>query len=372
MGPSATTWPNISSEKLKIVIDKRQHPLYTNHMTSKQEIFAKEVLPRATKNGTNPIISRKELHAICRQFGLEYIPIHAQTVKAGRGMFDLSHLITGGHALAQGSPVLELVKDERSDKEIEEEIDDRFGALDRMALGITAGKYRSLIASGNPGIGKTYTLEYILEGAARDEKIRLTAIRGYVKPTGLYRLLWETRDQDCVLMFDDADSVFNDEVGLNLLKGALDTTKRRTISWRSEKVFEDELGEEIPNSFDYNGSVVFVTNKDFDKEIKSSSKIGPHLEALISRSYYLDLNLGFPRELMVRVKSVVEKTDMLGDLSEEGKKAVVEYMEKHMEKMRELSLRMALKLAKLWEGSKNRKDFERMALATCLKREGAR
>ena len=74
------------------------------------------------------------------------------------------------------------------------------------------------------------------------------------------------------------------------MKGALDTTKRRVISWRSEKIFEAEDGEAIPSSFDFEGAVIFVTNKNFDREIMRSSKLTPHLEALISRSFYLDLN----------------------------------------------------------------------------------
>jgi hypothetical protein len=334
-------------------------------MTNQQEIFYKEVLRRALKNG--PTISRRELQALCSQFGMKYIPMYAQKNKVGRGAYDLSGLSID--FLPQGTIPILAEEDKRSDADIEEAIDERFAALDRMAFGVAEGKYHALIASGNPGIGKTYTLEYILEGAAHEGKITLTVVHGFVRATGLYRLLWETRESKSVLLLDDSDSVFDDEISLNLLKGALDSTKRRNISWRSEKVFETDGGEEIPNNFDYNGSVVFITNKDFDREIQRENKIKPHLEALVSRSYYLDLNLAFPRELMIRIKSVVSKTDMLNDLSEDGKIAIISYMEKNMSHMRELSLRMALKLANLWRGSKTVKSFEQMAGATCLKRK---
>lgn len=333
-------------------------------MTNQQEIFYKQVLPLALQHGKT--ISRRELAALCKKLGLKYIPLYAQAKAVSRGVYDLSGLSMDMLPVGVIPTVPE--EDKRTEKDIESDIDERFAALDRMAFGIAEGKYHALIASGNPGIGKTYTLEYILEGAAQEGKINLTVVHGFVRATGLYRLLWEARESNSVLLLDDSDSVFDDEISLNLLKGALDSTRRRNISWRSEKVFETDSGEEIPNNFDFAGSVVFITNKDFDREIQRENKLKPHLEALISRSFYLDLNLAFPKELMVRIKSVINKTDMLNDLSDDGKKAIITYMEKNMTHMRELSLRMALKLANLWRGSKSVKSFEQMASATCLKR----
>ncbi len=330
-------------------------------MTAQQTIFLSKVLPVVTARGA--VVSRKDLKAACQGAGIS-VPSIAKQTRAARGMFDLSHLLNGSFGAV--TPIAPI-QDTRTDKEIEQDIDDRFAAVDRMVTGLSTGDFRSVILSGNPGTGKTYTSEYILEGAAHDGKIMLTAVRGYVKPTGMYRLLWEARHENCVLMFDDADSVFDDEIGLNLLKGALDTTKRRTISWRSEKVFECEDGEQIPNSFDFKGSVLFITNLNFDHLINRNSKLSPHLAALQSRSFYLDVNLDFPRELMVRIKSVVLKSSILDHLTAAQRGDVLDYMTENMKQLRELSLRMALKLGSIIRSSKNNADFERMARATCLK-----
>lgn len=335
-------------------------------MTKNQKTFLEHVLPVLTQHG--PIVSRRDLKSICSKFDIS-VPAIAKQHRAARGQFDLSHLLNG--TIGDVSVPIKPFVDNRTDAEIEKDTDDRFDAFDRMVQGMADGKFRSIIASGNAGIGKTYTAEYILEGAAHDGKIMFTAIRGYVKPTGLYKLLWESRHDNCVLMFDDADSVFDDEIGLNILKGALDTTKRRTISWRSEKSFEAEDGETIPNSFDFSGSVIFITNKNFDNEIRRNSKLTSHLEALISRSFYLDLNLAFPRELMVRIKSVIRRTSMLDHLTKSEQSDIVSYMEENMSILRELSLRMALKLATIYKNAKSKTDFVKMAGATCLKRVGA-
>ncbi len=331
-------------------------------MTNNQRVFFETVLPLVTKRG--PIVSRRDLMSACAKAGI-VVPSIAKQVRPRRGQFDLTHCMNGP---ANETITYTPAVDTRTDDEIEVDINGRFEALDEMIFGMCAGKFRSIIASGNPGIGKTYTAEYILEGAAHRSEILFTSIRGYVKPTGLYKLLWESRHKNCVLMFDDADSVFDDEIGLNLLKGALDTTKRRTISWRSEKSFEAEDGDAIPNSFDFEGAVVFITNKNFDHEIRRNSKLTPHLEALISRSFYLDLNLETPRELMVRIKSVVRKTDMLGALTKSQQNDIIQYMESNVTMLRELSLRMCLKLSTIYRNSKSKADFEKIASATCLKR----
>lgn len=332
-------------------------------MTNQQQQFMTQVLPGLVANGN--IVSRKTMLAACNAAGIKWIPLVAMKESAGRGMFDLTHLTLGQTIAA--APFVPKV-DNRTDEEVEKDINDRFESLDRMAFGIVKGSFRSMIVAGNPGIGKTYTLETILEGAAHDGAINFTPVRGYVKPTGLYRLLYECREKNSVLLLDDADSIWQDEVGLNMLKGALDTTRRRTVSWRSEKQFETDDGEKLPNQFDFKGAVVFVTNLNFDFEIMRSNRLTPHLQALISRSFYLDLNLPTQRDLMLRIKSVIKNTEILADVNATGQKIIARFMDDNVRILRELSLRMALKLGQLYNSSKTVEDFNRMAMSTCTKR----
>lgn len=259
---------------------------------------------------------------------------------------------------------------ERTDAEILDNIDQRFASLDLMTYGVVNGDFRSMIVSGNPGIGKTYTLEYILESARDASKIKFESVRGFVRATGLFRALYEHREKGSVIMFDDSDSVFGDETGLNLLKGALDTTKKRSISWLSERTFVDEVGIDIPRTFDFNGSVVFVTNIDFQREVRRQSRLSPHLDALMSRSYYLDLNLTGIRELVLRIKSVVEKTEILTSMtiSKRDQRTIVKYIEDHADQFRECSLRAVIKLGQIWRAAADPEEFTRMANATMLVR----
>lgn len=347
-------------------------------MSKSRDIFISQVLPALQASHPDGLVSRQDLAAEFTKAGLPLtrLPFGNNWVpskKAGRGLYDIKASYSMDHGV-NSSEVLPMtvVEDTRTDAEIEKEINDRFSAAVRMGEGLISSQFRAILLSGNPGIGKTYTMEDLFTRAADDGVILFQKVNGYVKATGLYRLFWENKAPNCVIMFDDADAIFNDDVALNLLKAACDSTKSRWLSWRSEKDFDDKSGESetgnIPKEFKFEGHVVFVTNLDFDKLCRANNKLTPHLAALMSRSFYLDLNLTTVKELMVRIRSVVHNTDMLCDMSESAREEIIAYMEANAPRLREISLRMALKLSQIYRTSKNNEDFRVMALASCLKR----
>lgn len=324
--------------------------------TKKQNVVAELV----AKFGTT--VNRTDVVSVCQKYGVSWGFLTG--TKVGRGTYDISALV--GSASTQ-SPVAS--KPELTDEEILTSQRRKFRTLDRMAQGVVRQQVRSMVVSGPAGIGKTYTIEGILETAANDDTIQYTGVRGFIKATGLYKLLWENREENQVILLDDADSVFADEVSLNLLKGALDTSKKRYISWRSEKEFESESGEVIPNNFEYKGSVVFITNLNFEAMIAGNNKLAPHFAALISRSYYIDLNLNSSREYLLRINDVLQNTDMaytLG-LSTKQTKDLMSFFETHFARFRELSLRMVQKVAKIMLFAENEEDFLDVVETTCFK-----
>jgi hypothetical protein len=155
-----------------------------------------------------------------------------------------------------------------------------------------------------------------------------------------------------VLVFDDADTIFFDDTSLNLLKTVCDTTEKRTVSWLSRTNFKDEDNENIPKSFDFEGSVIFITNLDFDALIAKSHKLAPHLKALISRAHYIDLGMKSKEDYVVRIQQVIEN-GLLSALKKSN-----------INKLRELSLRMAIKLGAIRRG---KSDWEKIARVTCCK-----
>jgi len=252
-------------------------------------------------------------------------------------------------------------------KETEEEIDqriaERFEILDVLTEACTVGNARALIVSGPAGRGKSYTVEKRLNEWDPNQ-INHTIIKGYVRATGLIKLLYSYREENQVIVFDDADAIFFDDISLSLLKAVCDTTERRVVSWLSEgKLFSDETVEIIPRSFEFKGTIIFISNYDFDAMIDRGHKLAPHLEALVSRSHYIDLAMKTRRDYLVRIRQVI-KQGLLGELTLEERSDVIMFIEENSEKLRELSLRMAIKLGSL---RKQGNDWQRIAKITCCK-----
>ena len=254
-----------------------------------------------------------------------------------------------------------------TDEEIGVKLNRRFAALDTMAKATIDGINTALIVSGPAGLGKSYSIEKALREAEVLGGTNYETIKGFVRATGLYKTLYENREPGSVIVFDDADSILLDDVTLNLLKAALDTTDERWLSWRAESRMETGEGESVPNRFLFEGQVIFITNLDFEGMIDKGSKLAPHLEALLSRSHYLDLDIRTPREYIIRIRQVCAS----GMLRKKGlttaqEEEVLGFMEKNAPRLRELSLRMALKLGTMLK--MDPKTWQDLAEMTVLKR----
>lgn len=284
-----------------------------------------------------------------------------------RGVYDRTAMkakrMAQKNELAQ-FPTVNVNRRVETDAEVDARISERFEVLEDITNSVITGVSRALIVSGPAGLGKSFTVEKVMRDWDPDEE-RHTFIKGYVKATGLYKLLYQYRHTGNVIVFDDADSVFLDDVALNLLKAVADTTERRRVSWLSEATLIDaDSADVIPRSFDFNGSIVFITNLDFDAQIDRGSKLAPHLQAMMSRSHYVDLTMKTRQDYIVRIRQVV-KQGLLSDLNWLEAGEVMRFVEENMEKLRELSLRMVIKIARIRKA--NGDKWQRIAKITCIK-----
>jgi hypothetical protein len=258
-------------------------------------------------------------------------------------------------AFTPAETVVEPVSTE-SDAEAMDRIATRFAILDEMSKACINGDIRAMIVSGPPGVGKSFGVESQLEKFSlfdqlAGNRIRFEIVKGAMTPLGLYAQLYKFSDPQNVLVFDDCDSAFSDELALNILKAALDSGKRRRIFWNSDSAMLRREG--IPDQFEFRGSVIFITNLDFENV--KSKKISDHLEALQSRCHYLDLTINSERDKMLRIRQVhrdASKEKLGGlfadyDLQEGKDEEILNFMWDNRTKLREVSLRMALKIADL-------------------------
>lgn len=218
----------------------------------------------------------------------------------------------------------------------------RYATLQRMANRIVEGKLPALIVSGPPGLGKSYTVEQALK--EHKEPSEYDVMSGTISAVGLYIALYEQREGGIVVL-DDCDDVFRDETCLNILKAVLDSSETRTVSYRKRAHWMEEL--DIPNKFDFDGTVVFCTNMDFEAAIRKGSNMSAHFEALIDRSLYLSLTMRTTDDFIMRLQHVGIEDGLLVNqgLTEEQAQEVMDFVNLNVKHFYSISIRLLLQIA---------------------------
>ena len=255
-----------------------------------------------------------------------------------------------------------------TDEEIMARIEDRFEILNEMTRATVNGDVRAMVVVGPPGVGKSYGVEHELSQAGILDDLAnrprsYEVVKGAMTSIGLYCKLYEYSEKNKVLVFDDCDSVLMDDLSLNILKAALDSSKKRTIHWNADS--HKLRNEGVPNKFDFRGSVIFITNIKFDNV--RSAKLKDHLDALMSRCHYLDLTLDTMRDKFLRIKQIARTGGLFREygMDQTGEDEIITFMQEKQTRLREMSLRMAIKLADLRRMSPGR--WMSIAENTCMK-----
>ena len=255
---------------------------------------------------------------------------------------------------------------EESDAEIIERIRERFDMLKDMTKAVKKGDVRAMIVSGPPGVGKSHGVEEVLDRYNTMQMLgggqQFEVIKGAMSPIGLYCKLFKMADKGKVVVFDDCDSIFQDDLSLNILKAALDSKKNRWIHWNTDSF--KLRNEGVPDKFKFEASAIFITNLKFDKV---KGKLREHLSALESRCHYMDLTIDTDKDKVLRIKQVVAD-GMLDDrkLAEDVKTDIMDFVDINKNRLRELSLRTVLKVADLAEAFPDK--WEAMAENTVMRR----
>ena len=110
---------------------------------------------------------------------------------------------------------------------------ERFSFASQFVQLLHKGAINSFIFTGSGGIGKTTAVTNTLTELGLREDTPdapggdFLSIRGFSTPRALYDTLYLYNGK--ILVLDDADQVFKDPLGANLIKAALDDKKERII-----------------------------------------------------------------------------------------------------------------------------------------------
>lgn len=288
-----------------------------------------------------------------------------------------SYIIVSGDvpATPAGEKSLEQIKvsdavvAHESDEEIIERLRGRFEVLKDMTKAVKEGTVRAMIVTGPPGVGKSFGVEEVLSrddlfNTLGNRRPKYEVVKGAMSAVGLYAKLYKYSEKGNVIVFDDCDSVLLDDLSLNILKAALDSSKKRTISWNTDSRVLRSEG--VPDKFEFKAGAIFITNIKFENV--RSKKLQDHLEALESRCHYLDLTIDTDREKLLRIRQVVAECGMLDDyeFTDLEKEVLIDFIDEKKGRLRELSLRMVLKLADLKKSMPA--NWRSVAEVTCMRR----
>ena len=223
-------------------------------------------------------------------------------------------------------------------------INERFEFVEKMVSMVAKKTIASAIITGQGGLGKTHTVLKALKsnnlldttdltqfavGASIPTSKAFRLIKGFSTAKGLYRTLFEGNGQ--VLVFDDCDSVLKDPVALNLLKGALDSYGERWISWNAD--FKDD---DLPKSFKFTGTIVFISNMDLHKVD----------QAVKTRAMCVDLSMTTEQKVE-RMEVLVADPEFLSDYAKPLKQDAIEFIRENMNSISNLSLRTLIATTKI-------------------------
>lgn len=240
---------------------------------------------------------------------------------------------------------MELIKKEALLTKIQKNFDSMMATLECIIDPFNPIK--SMIVTGASGIGKTYNLEKRLDQAHANGDCNFSVINSKCTALGLYKALYNSRNLCSVLLLDDVD-VFSSEDTLNILKAALDTGNKRYITYQSCSTELRSAG--IPNEFEFKGKVIFITNRDLNKMRLGNSNLVPHINALLSRAVFIDLEIHDNESIMVHIENVIKSTDILSNLglNKTAQNAVLEFLMVNYDSLINPSLRTPVQLSGLY------------------------
>jgi hypothetical protein len=232
--------------------------------------------------------------------------------------------VIGGPVLNAVTATLEAAEPEAPVVTLESEfsINERFDIMVDYADMVAKRELASALVTGDGGLGKTFTVMKTLRasglqdvskmdiGAKFDGQRGYVVVKGYSTAKGLFRTLYENRNQ--IIVFDDCDSVLKDPTAVNILKAALDSYDVRMVTWNAEGWGSDE---DLPKSFEFTGGVIFISNM---PKHKVPSPI---------RSRAMSADVSMTRlEVIERMRMIVASPEFMPEFDDEHKLEALEFV----------------------------------------------
>jgi len=200
------------------------------------------------------------------------------------------------------------------------------------------------ILVGPPGLGKSYVVQKSLDDASLVQMTDYFIIKGHITPVKLFAALYMFRAKGQIVVLDDCDNIFKNEIGVNILKAATDTTNC-TVSYETNN--EIRIGGVIVKDYVFHGTIIICTNVDM---AGGRGRQAEHLRAIDSRSVKVQLNIETREKKFAQLLNVVLNTDYLksdlgSQLSESQVIDMLKFIQRNLKDIKSLDLRLPTKVA---------------------------
>lgn len=213
---------------------------------------------------------------------------------------------------------------------------------------------RGLLISGDAGMGKTHAVARGLSSANPKKVVPIQA--SSVSAARFYAELYECREPGSVLVIDDVDIIHKSQAELSqfldLIKGATEMTSGpRQLQWLRTTKNTFLASHNIPDSFDFQGSLIWITNDTFDEIAKRAKG---HWHAIKSRFLTKQFHLEHYEKVQYTLYLITEQ-GMLGEncnvngggFSEDIINTTTKYIQKNWKKFEDMTPRNALQIASI-------------------------
>jgi len=229
------------------------------------------------------------------------------------------------------------IPDKASKKKFDQQfaltVNDRFEMLEAQVMLVANNYMNSLLITGSPGIGKSYTVLDVLNKKGLEYHQQSGGIKS-VKD--LFRALYFHKDDE-IIIFDDCDDVLTNKASQNILKAILDSNpnKPNEVTYLDkdfkdpseiEKMTPRQKEKAIPNKFTFTSGIIFISNlpeRKFDT-------------AVLSRSARVDLSLT-KEEIINRIEDKID--NFPPDIPASKKIEVLEFIREYQGMIKRIDFR---------------------------------
>jgi len=214
---------------------------------------------------------------------------------------------------------------------------------------------RGLLISGDAGMGKTEAVKTALLKSADVEK-DVEYIKGssLTAPT-MYCLLYNARERGKIIVFDDTDLINKGAQEraaiVDMFKSATEPTDgERIIGWHRANQNQIMRDNNIPSTFDFQGTIIWITNDSIDVMRKT---LKGHWNAIASRFNIIEAWFEEHQKIAYTLY-LIDEIDILGSncrvgdgWSQDVIDDTINYMNDNYRFLRDITPRVALKIADL-------------------------